>query len=339
MLDRALERLPPPPDDETVELGLATPDDASAVRLASGERIVSSLDVFRAFTDDAYLVGKVAVANSVSDLYAKGIVPRYALAMVAIPEELDGPAAEEELAQVLMGIRESLDGLGVTLLGGHTTTADGLMVGLSVEGIVGPSAPLLRADLLRAGRALILTKALGTGVLWNADMRGLARGEWVEAALASMTRLNDAACEVALEWGAESATDVTGFGLAGHLGEMLRAAGVSARLELSALPALPGALELLARGERSTAHAANAEGRRGVALGAGVAGKPALELLFDPQTSGGLILAVADESADGVVAELRRRGLSEAARIGHTRPARADGVLLEVVLEEEEGEG
>lgn len=329
-LQRALSRLDPPRADASVVLGLDAPDDAAAVVSPSGDVIASSLDAFPAFTDDPYLVGQVGAVNAVSDLLAKGADPRHALALVALPEGESPEQAEEDLVQVLSGARAALDPLGVTLLGGHTTTAAGLLVGFSVDGIAASRGSLLRMSGLRPGDRLILTKPLGTGVIFHADPRGEARGPWIQAALASMLRPNLAAARVACEAGASAATDVTGFGLAGHLGEMLRASGVSAVLDVAALPALPGALELLARGLRSTSHAANERAGRGLAMTPEALAHPRLPLLFDPQTSGGLVFGLSPERAALALERLRAAGDDAATIIGSVAPARSDGSPIEV---------
>jgi selenide,water dikinase len=332
VLDRALARVgadsagAPDPD---VVMGLESADDAAAVRTPRGDVLASTIDVFSAFTDDPWLVGKVAAINAASDLLAKGVSPRYALAMVAVPEGSSSEEAEEILYQTLAGARAALDELGVTLLGGHTTTAAKLMVGFSVDGFADAEGALLRIGGLRAGQKLVLTKALGTGVVLHADMRGLARGPWLEAALGSVTRSNARAMAVLRAAGVQSVTDVTGFGLVGHLGEMLRASGLSARVDVGALPALPGALELLARGVRSTFHEENERARRGILIAPAAAGDPRLHLLFDPQTSGGLLAGVDVARAATAVEELSVLGA--AAVIGETAPRRADGVLIEVI--------
>lgn len=331
LLDRALRRLGPPPPDESVVLGLATPDDAAAYRLGGGGVVVSSVDSFRAFTDDPYLVGRVAAVNAASDLHATGVDPRWALALVTVPDDEDDAAAEETLFQTLSGARAAFDELGVTLVGGHTTTGRDLTVGFSVEGEAAPGESLLRLDALAPGEALILTQALGTGVLFHADMRGRARGPWVESAIAAMLRGNHAAARLAREMGASAVTDVTGFGLAGHLGEMLRAGGVAAEVELDRLPALPGALELLAAGERSTAHAQNERAGSAISGAARLAGEARLELLFDPQTSGGLLVGVAQSMAADLVSRLRETGYPRSEVIGRVTPPRPDGALFEVV--------
>jgi selenide,water dikinase len=311
-LARALGALPPSLRDDAVLLGLERPDDAAAFRTAAGDVLLASVDGFRAFTDDPWLVGRVAAVNAVSDVYAKGGRPRHALAWVTLAEG-DGADA---LAQVLAGVRAALDPLGVSLVGGHTTTGSELQVGLAVTGEVAPGEALLTLAGLAVGDRLILTKALGTGVVLAADMRGVASGAWVQAAHRAMLRTNDAAAAVVRRFGARAATDVSGFGLAHHLGLLLRASGVAAVLDASALPALPGALELLESGLRSTFHAQNVAAGEALSDARALEARPAGALLFDPQTSGGLLFGVAAERADAAVAALHAAGDEVAAVVG-----------------------
>jgi selenide,water dikinase len=328
-LTRALERLGPT-SHPAVILGLAQPDDAAAVETDRGEIVAATVDGFRAFADDPYLVGRVAAVNAVSDLWAKGVAPRFALAQVTVPD--DEPArAEETLYQVMAGARAGLDADTVALVGGHTTTGPELVVGFAVWGLAGSPDGLIRLGGLAPGDQLVLTKPLGTGVLLQADMRGMARGEWIEAACASMLRSNGPAARAAGPLRPSAATDVTGFGLAGHLGSMLRASKVSATLDLDALPALPGALSLLGRGVRSTAHPENAKARRAMWVGEAAARRPELDLLFDPQTSGGLLLGIPAERGEALLRALRAAGDPAATVIGVAAASRADGALIEVV--------
>jgi selenide,water dikinase len=317
------------PADPAVVLGLAEPDDAAAVVTERGEVIVSSVDMFRGFTDDPYVVGRVAAVNAASDLWAKGVSPRFALAQVSVPDaEPDG--GEETLFQALAGARAVLDAEGITLLGGHTTNGADLAVGFTVFGTAASASALLRIGGLLPGDQLLLTKPVGTGVLFFADMRGLARGQWMEAALASMLRTNAAAAQVALAAGAHACTDVSGFGLAGHLGEMLRASKAGAVVDLAAIPLLPGVAALLGRGLRSTFHPENARARRALRVAAAAAADPTLDALFDPQTSGGLLFGVAPERAAAALAALRAGGDAHAAIIGRVTPPSADGALFEI---------
>jgi len=326
-LTRVLERLGVT-SDPAVILGLTQPDDAAAVETERGELVAATIDGFRAFADDPYLVGRVAAVNAVSDLWAKGVAPRFALAQVTVPDG-EPARAEETLYQVMAGARAALDGDGVTLVGGHTTTGPELVVGFAVWGFAASADALIRIGGLAPGDHLVLTKPLGTGVILQADMRGLARGEWVEAANASMLRSNAHAARAALPWCPSAATDITGFGLAGHLGEMLRASKAAAVLHLDAVPALPGAVSLLTRGIRSTAHQENAKARRAMLVEPEAAGRPALDLLFDPQTSGGLLLGVPAEWRDALIQALRSAG-DGAAVIGLVTTPRPDGALIRV---------
>ena len=311
-LGRALGRLDVPADP-SVELGLANPDDAAVVRTPMGERIGLTIDAFTAFCDDPWIVGRVAAANAVNDLYVKGMTPRWALAIVGIPEE--GAAGEETLFQVMHGARTTLDAAGVTLVGGHTLRSDPLQVGFSVAGVA--DGPIRTIDRLKPGQSLVLTRPLGTGVLFFAHAAGRARGPWVRAAVARLTRTHHDAAAIAGAHGATAATDITGFGLAGHLGELLRASGVGAELTLAALPLYDGVEALLRQGVRSTFHLQNTHARRYVA---GYAADdddidPRVAILFDPQTAGGLLFGVPGDGAD-VVSALHAAGETDAAVIG-----------------------
>lgn len=324
VLHRALTRLEPHAPDESVKLGLDERDDASAFETPGGDLLVSSIDGFRAFVDDPYLVGRVAAVNALSDLQAKGARPRYALALVAIPKDADEEEAEETLFQVLSGARAMFDESRVTLLGGHTTTAPELLVGFSVEGFAAAPA-LLSIDKLVPGDRLLLTKRLGTGVLLHGDMLGRTSGRALQVCLESMLESNGEAAAIAAELGAKAMTDITGFGLVGHLGAMLRASGASAVVGVDKLPALPGALPLLAQGFRSTFHPENAKARNGLVIGPGAADDPRFELLFDPQTSGGLLFGLPASRIEEALARLNRVSV-----IGEVRPPRSDGALMEV---------
>ena len=313
-LARALGRLPPRPDP-ALTLGLDPPDDV-AVLQRPGEQLVTSVDAFPAFTDDPWLVGRVAAENALSDLFAKGVAPRLALAVVTVPDAAD---PEEALFQVLAGARVALDAAGATLAGGHTTVGPRLQVGFAVTGFSPLDQPVMAKGGLVAGDRLVLTRPLGTGVLFHADMAGRAAGPWVEAAQAGLLAGNQDASSIARGQGVLASTDVTGFGLVGHAAEMARSSGVVVRLWLRALPALPGALSLLARGERSTFHDQNRRALRGVHI-EGAPRSPTdgarLELAVDPQTAGGLLLGVAADRADALVALLRAAGMRHAAVVG-----------------------
>ncbi len=328
-LDRALHRLRselgpgPRGSGDRVRLGLDQSDDAAAYATAGGEVVVSSVDWFRAFSGDRWLVGKAAAANALSDLFATGAAPRYAMALVNLPEEESPDQQEEILYQVLAGARSLLDARGVLLLGGHTTVGPELTVGFSVDGHpIGER--LLTLDGLRAGDGLYLTKRLGTGVVLRGVMLGRGRGAWLEAATAQMVCPNERAAGAAVAAGLRAATDITGFGFLTHLAEMLRASGVSAEIEAAALPALPGAEELFAAGLRSTAHQQNRKIVKAVRVEPGASQEPRFELLFDPQTGGGFLAGVPESHAEDFLGRLREADVG-AVRVGTVIPRPDDG--------------
>ena len=330
-LDRALGRLraeagaPPAGNGTGVRLGLDQPDDAAAFVTPGGDTVVASVDWFRAFSGDRYLVGRVAAANALSDLFATGAAPRHAMALVNLPEEESPGEREETLFQALAGARSLLDASGVSLLGGHTTVGPELTVGFSVEGY--PMGDrLLTLDALRPGDRLYLTKRLGTGVVLRGVMLGRGRGEWLAAANAQMVCPNAKAARVAVGCGLRAATDITGFGLCGHLAEMLRASGVSAEIRVSRLPALPGAEQLFASGLRSTAHAENRRVVKAVRAEGRAPRHARFELLFDPQTAGGLLAGVPVGSEAAFVAGLANAGVA-ATQVGVVVERYADGAL------------
>lgn len=311
-LSRALQTIGARVDPE-VTLGLDEPDDV-AVLARPEEQLVTSIDAFPAFVDDPWTVGRVAADNAMSDLFAKGVAPRLALALVSVPEDED---PESVLVQVLGGARAALDEAGVTLAGGHTTVGPRLTVGFAITGFAPLDTPVLRKGGLQPGDLLVLTRPLGTGVVFHADMVGRAAGPWVDAALAGLALGNRAAAELALGGGATACTDVTGFGLASHAAEMAVASDCQVVLSLQALPALPGAIPLLTRGERSTFHEQNRRAIRGMRVGVLPSeAAPRLELAFDPQTLGGLLIGIPEDRAPALVTALRDAGHPQAAVVG-----------------------
>jgi selenide,water dikinase len=306
VLAGALANLPrlPGPD---VLIGLDAPDDAAVMLPPPGLAVVQSVDHFRAFINDPFVFGEIAAAHALSDLHAMGARPWTALAVAAVPYTT-GDKMRTELADMLQGATSMLAADGCTLVGGHSAEAAEPALGFAVTGLADP-AKLLRKSGLRAGDALILTKPLGTGIVLAGNMRGLARASWLLAAIASMRTSNGAASHILREHGAAACTDVTGFGLAGHLLEMLRASQVGAILWPDRVPALPGALELAAQNVASTLAPENRRQMQNAGTDARAA------LLFDPQTSGGLLVGIAPERADTCVTALRTAGI-DAAIIG-----------------------
>lgn len=313
ILKRVLERLRPATHPDVV-IGIERPDDAAVLTVPGNQLLVQSVDYFRAFIDDPYLFGRIAANHCLGDLYAMGATPQTALAIVTLPHGSEAQI-ESDLIQLLSGATAALDEADSVLVGGHTGEGAELAFGLTVNGIAAPER-LWRKSGMRDGDHLILTKPLGTGTLFAADMRGLARGPWIDAALTTMLTSNRAAAGALRRHGATACTDVTGFGLVGHLLEMLRASGTDAGLSLTAIPGLSGALELLAQGIASTLAPQNLAQSTAVDLDGVAVTDPRVQLLYDPQTSGGLLASVPADAADACLAELRSSGVSEAACIG-----------------------
>ena len=297
-----------------VLVGLDAPDDGAVVKVGDSEAMVHTVDFFRSIIDDPYTFGRIAANHSLSDVYAMGGEPTSALAIVTVPP---GPEAkvEETLIHLMAGATAVLREAGVPLVGGHTSEGSELGLGFSVNGRI-EQARVLRKSGLRAGDRLILTKPVGTGTLFAADMRHLARGRWIEAAVTSMVRSNRQAACCVLRHGATACTDVTGFGLAGHLVEMLRASAVYAEIDLGAVPTLDGAEQTVARGILSSLQPQNVRLRRAIVVEPDVAEHPRFALLFDPQTSGGLLAGVPASAAEACVGELHALGHRMSAIIG-----------------------
>lgn len=315
-LARALSRLPEIPSDASVVAGLEPADDAAAVETPRGDVVLATIDAFSAFMDDPWLVGNVAAVNAVSDVLAKGGHARHALAFVNLPEGTES-SSEELLFQVLSGVRAALDPLQISLVGGHTTTTGaGLLIGLSVMGGLPDRASMLGISEGRSGDALILTKPIGSGIVLAGQMRALSRGRWLQATLANMLENNAAAAEVARKMEATTCTDISGFGLVGHLLEVVEASQCGAELWLDALPLLPGVEALAGAGVLSTFHAQNATLRSQVDPQGHSGDDPRALALFDPQTSGGLLFSVPPSATAATLQALKDAGVGGAWVIG-----------------------
>ena len=318
VLHRVLGRLAPV-DHPDVLIGFQGGDDAAVLRVPPDKLLVQSVDHFRTFIDDPYLFGRIAANHCLSDLFAMGAEPRTAQVLVTLPFAAPDKV-EQDLFDLLSGVTEALAEPGAALVGGHTAEGPECALGLTVNGLCDTA---LRKAGAADGDRLLLTKPLGTGVIFAADMRAEAPSETVGAALDSMLESNATAARIFRDFGATSCTDLTGFGLLGHLVEMLRASGADADLDLTAIPRLPGADALVERGLRSSLHPANAA--FGIALDGLDPGDPRAALLFDPQTSGGLLASVPAERADDCAAALVDAGCGAAAQIGTIRRAEPGG--------------
>ena len=303
------------PQVESPDL-MGTRDDAAVTKPPLGKLLVQSVDHFRSFLDDPFVFGQIAAAHALSDLYAMGAEPWTALAIASVPY---GPSGKmrDDLSAMLQGATEVLQADGCALVGGHSAEAGEAALGFSVTGLVEPGR-VLRKGGLRPGDRLILTKPLGTGIILAGHMRGNVRAQWLLAAVESMCTTNATAARVALAHQPHAGTDITGFGLIGHLLEMLEASEVSAVLRLDALPVLPGARALAERGIESSLAPEN---RR---LMGAAADAPSAALLADPQTSGGLLLGLPAARATSCLEAMSQAGI-RAAIIGEVEPVR-DGV-------------
>jgi selenide,water dikinase len=315
--------------DERVVAGLDAPDDAAVTVSEPGALNVHSVDFFRSCVSDPFVFGKIAAEHCLGDLYAMGAEPRSALALATVRLGV-ASVMEEELLQVMSGALEVLKDHGVVLAGGHSAEGPETVFGLAVLGSVRREA-LLRKGGMAVGEQLILTKPLGTGALLAAHMRRRAKGEWVEGAVASMLRSNREALRVAREHGVTGCTDVTGFGLLGHLHEMCRASQTGAEVRLEAVPLLEGVREVMAGGVFSSLHAENLRVRDDVEVVGAVQERVEYGALFDPQTSGGLLLSVPADQAEKCCRALREAGLEGAAGIGRVMGVEGAGKLIRVV--------
>jgi selenide,water dikinase len=310
----------------TVVVGLDAPDDAAVFTVPPGRALVQTVDYMPALVPDPYLFGRIATLHSLSDLFAMGAAPHSVLAAALVPFASE-PVTEETLYQLLSGVLRELTAAEAVLIGGHT--AEGAVTGLALtcNGLIDPSK-LLRKSGLRAGEALLLTKPLGIGVLFAAHMRLQAKAAWIDAALDSMLLSNRTAASILRDHGATACTDVTGFGLAGHLLEMLHPAGLGAEIDLTALPALPGALDCLRRGFASSLAPANRRALSAISGAETFLADERLALLFDPQTSGGLLAGVPADRAADCLESLRAAGYEQAARIGQVTGRGEGGISL-----------
>ncbi|MGI9015757.1 MAG: selenide, water dikinase SelD [Euzebya sp.] len=304
-------------------VGSDTGDDAAVWRLTPDRALVVTTDFFTPVVDDARTWGRIAATNAASDVYAMGGQPLLALNLVAWPMDELGP---EVLAEVLQGGADAADAGGWLAVGGHSIDDPEPKYGQAVVGEVHPDAIMTNTGL-REGDVLVLTKALGTGAITTALKFDKARPEWVQAAIDSMCALNDVAALGAVAAGVTGATDVTGFGLLGHLKKMAMASGVDVTINAASVPSLPGAREALALGMVSGGTRRNRQWTQDVTDSAPGVTDDDLWLLADAQTSGGLLLGVAADQVEGLVDSLSQGGVAAAA-IGHISGVGHGGIRI-----------
>jgi selenide,water dikinase len=279
--------------------GFETADDAGVYRLRADLALVQTVDFFTPIVDDPFTFGAIAAANSLSDVYAMGGTPISSLSIVAFP----GNGEPDVLEAIMRGGLEKMREAGCAVLGGHSVSDPEIKFGYAVTGTVHPDRVKQNSGA-RPGDALVFTKAIGTGAIGTALKRGLAQPAWVDAATTSMLTLNRIACEAMLRFDTHGCTDVTGFGFIGHAREMALASGVTLEIDASAIPLLPGSLESIRAGAISGGLNNNRDFASCVVEELGTVGPALLQLLYDPQTSGGLLISLAASDADALVASL-----------------------------------
>ena len=308
-LDEILSYVRTGPTDPALLVGLDAPDDAAIYQVTDDLALVQTVDFFTPIVDDPFAWGRIAAANALSDVYAMGGRPRTALSLVAWPRSLDFKL----LGRVLEGASDACEEGGVSIVGGHSVDDPEPKFGLAVTGTIAPTDVIHKRGAV-PGCDLILTKPLGVGIISSAIKEGRASDEVARGAIEAMSRLNDRARDAALEIGVEAGTDVTGFGLAGHLIQML-GEELDATLVAGSLPVLPGAIDLAAEEVLPGGSRRNMK-VLGSRVDTGSLSAEERAVAFDAQTSGGLLLAVVSERTDELLTALRDRGVAEAARIG-----------------------
>ncbi len=313
ILSRVMQRLPDEKRDDVL-IGRDSPDDCAMLAVPPGKVMVQSVDYFRAFIEDSYTFGAIAANHALGDVFAMGGEAQSVLAIATVPYGRER-VVEETLYDVMAGAMSIIQPSGAVLAGGHSSEGAELAFGLTVNGLIDPNR-VWRKSGLQPGDAIILTKAIGTGTLFAAEMRGKAKGRWVDAAIQSMLVSSQQAAECLQRFNATACTDLTGFGIIGHLIEMTKASQVDAEIYMDNLPLLDGAMETVAAGILSSLQPANLRLRRAIHDIENAAKHPAFPLLFDPQTAGGLLAGVPAKKAEACVAELTKLGYTNTRIIG-----------------------
>ena len=307
-----MSRLPQPTHPDLI-VGISTSDDAGVFRLREDLAIVNTVDFFTPIVDDPYMFGAISAANSISDVYAMGGVPKTAMNIVCFPQkELD----KEILGEILRGGAEKAAEAGVVVVGGHTVDDPEIKYGMSVTGIVDPRR-VIRNIGAREGDVLVLTKPLGTGILSTALKRKALDEAAFEVAVRSMATLNKSAAEAMLAYDVHAATDVTGFALLGHAHEMAHGSGVTLAIVAADLPLLPEVERSVAGGYLTGGCKRNRSYLEGKVTIARSVPAALAEVAFDPQTSGGLLIAVPEAQGRALLANLVERGLLDSRIVGH----------------------
>jgi selenide,water dikinase len=300
------------PSDENVLIGLDRADDAGVYRISDDLALIQTVDFFTPIVDDPYWFGQIAVANALSDVYAMGGTPKTAMNLVAFPVKTMELSV---LRQIIQGGIDKLNEAGVVLIGGHSIEDKEIKYGLSVTGFIHPGRVLAKKNL-RPGDRLVLTKPLGTGIINTAIKAAMVSAHLTEKVTRLMAALNRDAARIMADFDISACTDVTGFGLLGHLAEMVRGSGCSARVVSGQVPVIPEAEEFAAMGLIPAGAYNNREFREQMVTFAETVPRTIQDLLFDPQTSGGLLISVSDAHCTDLVFALKEGGIADAAQIG-----------------------
>ena len=311
------------PTDPNLIVGLDSADDAGVYKVTDDIAIIQTVDFFTPIIDDPYWFGQIAAANALSDVYAMGGVPKTAMNLVAFPiKEMDISI----LRQIIQGGLDKLKEADVVLVGGHSVEDKELKYGLSVTGFIHPNRILTKKDL-QIGDSLILTKPLGTGIINTAIKGGLASEEIIKFVTGLMATLNRDAAEIMNDYPVHACTDITGFGLLGHLAEMVVDSNYGIEIWSEKIPVIPKALEYAGIGLVPAGAYKNREFRESMIDFVASVDRLVQDILFDPQTSGGLLICVEKESADDLVKSLKKKGINDAAVIGEVLP-RPEGRII-----------
>ncbi len=312
-LEKVLNRLEIKQNNDIL-VGLNSPDDAAIITLDSKKLLVQTIDFFSSLINDPFVFGQITAHHCLNDLFAMGATPHSALGVVSVPYGLE-KNVEETLYQVLSGVLKILNNSQVYLIGGHTIEAEKLALGLSCNGFIS-SNNLLTKSGMKSGDKLILTKGIGTGTLLAADMNYKAKGRWIDNAIESMLLSNQEAVKIFKEFGVTGCTDVTGFGLVGHLVEMIKASQVSVSLELEKISILKGAIQTTQQGMTSSLYPQNLRASDYIINREDVNQAKKFPLLFDPQTSGGLLASIPCNNAEQCLLTLIQSGFKDSCTIG-----------------------
>jgi selenide,water dikinase len=310
--------------DANLLVGIDTGDDAGVYRLTDEIAIVNTVDFFTPVVDDPFTYGQIAAANALSDVYAMGGTPKTALNLVCWPQT--GLPAEM-LAEILRGGSEKAAQAGVVIVGGHSVADEEVKYGMAVTGVIDPRR-IIRNVGARPGDALLLSKPLGTGILMTAFKRDQLPIDQYDAAIRTMAELNALTSSAMLQYEVHSATDVTGFGLAGHSSQMAEASGVTLVFEESDLPVLPGAIELCRAGMIPGGGKRNQEYFGPKVKIAEEISQEMAAMVFDPQTSGGLLISLPPAEALRLLADLQSLGNRDAAVVGRVESARPQSIEI-----------